>query len=104
MRLVFRPEALQELVEARDWYDGRKLGLGLEFVSHIEVAVERILRSPLHFVCIHGEFRSVVVRKFPYSIIYHANDQELVVISVFHHRREPGAWKKRTEHLQPDER
>lgn len=103
MRLVFRPEALQELVEARDWYDGRKPGLGLDFVSHIEVAVERITRSPFDFACIHGEFRFVVVQRFPYSIIYHANDRDLVVISVFHHRRNPAVWTKRAQLPLPGE-
>ena len=31
MRVVFRPEARAELLEARAWYDSRAAGLGLEF-------------------------------------------------------------------------
>lgn len=103
MRLVFRPEAVQEITEARDWYDERRLGLGVDFVSQIEAAIERIRRSPHDFACIYGQFRFVVIRRFPYSIIYHANEIELVVISVFHHRREPGVWRKRTEQRTPEE-
>ncbi len=47
---------------------------------------------PLSFACVEGEFRHVTTRKFPYSIIYHPSELELVVVSCFHHRRRPGSW------------
>jgi plasmid stabilization system protein ParE len=89
MLLWVRPEAQAELLEARAWYDKRSAGLGFEFARTIEAAVARALRSPFAFPRIEGEFRRVVTRRFPYSVIYHATDSELVVISFFHHRRNP---------------
>jgi len=32
------------------------------------------------------------MRKFPYSVIYSPTEAELVVVSIFHHRREPLSW------------
>lgn len=93
MRLVVRPEAQNELLTAQAWYELQAPGLGLEFARAVDVAVQRLLRMPLAFARIEANFRYVVLRKFPYSIIYYASEQEIVLVSFFHHKREPGAWK-----------
>jgi plasmid stabilization system protein ParE len=92
MQLVFRPEAQRELLQAQDWYEERSPGLGFEFARAVDAAVARALRMPLAFATIEGEFRHVMTRKFPYSIIYRVSETELVVVSCFHHRRRPGSW------------
>ena len=92
MQLVFRPEAQKELLEAQAWYEDRSPGLGFEFARAVDVAIARALRMPLAFPSIEAEFRHVITRKFPYSIIYHPTESELVVVSCFHHRRKPGSW------------
>lgn len=94
MQLVFRPEALTELLEAQAWYEDRSPGLGFEFARAIDAAVARALRTPLDFACVESHFRLVIARKFPYSIIYHPLESELVVVSCFHHRRRPGSWSR----------
>jgi len=92
LRLVFRPEAQRELLEAQAWYESRAIGLGFEFARAVDAAVEKALRLPLAFPRIEAEFRHVIIRKFPYSIIYHVSESELVVVSCFHHRRRPNSW------------
>ena len=96
MRLVFRPEALREALDAQTWYDNRSPGLGFEFARAVDAAVARALRLPFDFACFEGEFRHVTTRKFPYSIIYRLTESELVVVSCFHHRRRPGSWMSRS--------
>ncbi|MBS0487473.1 MAG: type II toxin-antitoxin system RelE/ParE family toxin [Proteobacteria bacterium] len=93
MRLVFRPEARRELIEAQRWYESRAPGLGFEFARAVDAAVARALRMPLAFPRIDDEFRHVITRKFPYSLIYHASTEEMVVVSCFHHRRRPDSWR-----------
>lgn len=92
MLLAFRPEAQAELLEAQAWYEARAVGLGLEFAHAVDAAVTKALRTPLAFPRLEGEFRHVITRKFPYSIIYHVSQSELLVVSCFHHRRRPGSW------------
>ncbi|HSV54815.1 MAG TPA: type II toxin-antitoxin system RelE/ParE family toxin, partial [Burkholderiaceae bacterium] len=89
---VFRPEAQRELLEAQAWYEERSPGLGFEFARAVDAAIARALRMPLAFPCIEAQFRHVITRKFPYSIVYNATESELVVLSCFHHRRKPGSW------------
>jgi hypothetical protein len=94
MRLVFRPVALTELQEAQAWYEARARGLGFEFARSVDAATAKVVRMPWGFPRIEAEFRHVVVRRFPYSIIYSVSEVEIVVLSCFHHRRRPGSWAK----------
>ena len=56
MRVVFRPEAQRELLEARAWYEERSPGLGFEFARAVDVAVAIAERMPLAFPRIEADF------------------------------------------------
>ena len=72
MNVVFRPEALDELLETQAWYELQAPGPGLEFARLADAAVAAVLRNPLAFERIEGEFRRVIFRRFPYMLIYSA--------------------------------
>ena len=97
MQLVFRPEAKRELLDAQAWYEERSPGLGFEFARAVDVAVAKALRMPEAYSRMEGDYRRVATRKFPYSIIYHVSDLELIVVSCFHQRRAPGSWRRNIE-------
>ena len=94
MRLLVRPEAQKEIFAAQSWYEDRAQGLGLEFARAVDTVVERICRTPSAFACLDGPYRHLILRKFPYSIVYHAWESEIVVVSCFHHRRKPASWMR----------
>lgn len=95
MRIVFRPEARAEALEARAWYELRSPGLDLEFARALEAALQSALRDPAVFAKVEGECRRVILRKFPYSLVYRAEQDVFPVVAVFHHRRNPRAWRAR---------
>ncbi len=96
MRAVFRPEARVEVFEAQDWYESRSLGLGLEFARSLEAAISAAMRNPSAFPVASDGCRQALLRKFPYSLIYRVSGDELLVIAVFHHRRNPAKLPQRT--------
>ena len=61
--VVFRPQAEDELLEVRDWYDGRRPGLGQEFGEELDALVARIAERPLAFPTVHAETRRAVLRR-----------------------------------------
>lgn len=89
MRVLFRPEAREDAIEARDWYEKQSTGLGGEFVRALDAAVAAASRSPDAFAAISGDFRRVLLRRFPYSLVYLVQADTLVVLACFHHRRDP---------------
>lgn len=95
MTVRFRPEARREVHEASAWYEERATGLGLEFVRVLEVAVLRADRTPLAFHEVEQGCRRVFMRRFPYSVIYLPEPNGILVVAVFHHRRDPEAWTGR---------
>jgi plasmid stabilization system protein ParE len=95
MKVIFRPEARAEALEAREWYESRAPGLGFEFARALDAALAAAVRNPGAFVRAEGECRRITLRRFPYFLIYRAQAGTFLVVSVFHHRREPHAWLDR---------
>jgi plasmid stabilization system protein ParE len=42
-----------------------------------------------------GEIRCVRARRFPYSVFYRVEGDQIVVLAVFHARRDPIIWQVR---------
>jgi toxin ParE1/3/4 len=94
-RLVFRPEAEAELLEARGWYEQQRTGLGRTFAAAVDKAIEGIVQNPLAHPRLHGETRRGLVHKLPYAIYFRLIADELVVLAVMHGRRMPRRWQSR---------
>lgn len=94
-RLVVRPEAEQELAAAFEWYEDRSSGLGSEFLLCADAVFSAILRTPQQFPRIHRIVRRALTRRFPYEVFFVEDDKRVVVLSVFHAKRNPKRWQER---------
>lgn len=54
-----------------------------------------VARHPLGGAPSFRETRSVLVKGFPFSVIYRASVQELLIVAVAPHRKDPGYWATR---------
>jgi len=95
LRVVFRRAARAEFDAAALWYEDRQAGLGAQFVSEIDRAVELASGHPDRFPLKHGEIRCVQARRFPYSVFFRQEADRIVVLAVFHARRDPAIWQTR---------
>ncbi len=95
-QLLVRPEAQQDLAEAVRWYEEKQTGLGRGFLLRIHEAMNGIIRNPHKHAVIHRDVRRSFTRRFPYGIFYRMVGQTIVVLGVFHARRDPGRWQSRT--------
>jgi plasmid stabilization system protein ParE len=95
MQVFIRPEALAEVREACRWYDERVPGLGTEFARAVDAAISAAARNPDGYPVVEGEMRRVLLRRFPYSIVYGIDAPKLIVIACFHHRRDPKVLARR---------
>jgi plasmid stabilization system protein ParE len=94
-RLVLRPQALAELVAARDWFDAQRPGLGQEFVVEVDVTMSEVLTRPESFPLVHGEKRRAIVHRFPYGVFFRIVDDAIVILGIIHGRRDPESWRHR---------
>lgn len=95
-RLIIRPEAEAEMAEAFDWYEDRVPGLGYDFLLCVEAVFNAILRDPQHYPQVHRIIRRALARRFPYQVLFIEDDERVVVLSVFHAKRNPKRWQQRT--------
>ena len=93
--LIIREEAEKELTEAFNWYEERVSGLGSEFLSCIDDACRSLLRNPKHYPFIHGIIRRAMVRRFQYEVFFFEENEKIIVIAVFHAKRNPERWQNR---------
>ena len=93
--LFVRPVAEGDVREAAFWYEGRRGGLGAEFILELDALYERILQNPRQFPEIGEGARRALLRRFPYAIYFIAGEDTLVVIGVLHQHRRPEAWRDR---------
>jgi plasmid stabilization system protein ParE len=96
LAVVFQHAARREFDEAALWYEERRRGLGIQFVSEIDHAIDLAAENPERFPVMHRDVRCVRVRRFPYSVFFRAESRRIVVLAVFHARRDPSVWKQRT--------
>lgn len=96
MKYRLHPVARRELQEAAQHY--REQGSSVApsaFLGEFRHSIELLLRYPrLGGVWLHGR-RRLLMRRFPYAIIYTIEDDEILVLAVPHHSREPGYWRDR---------
>jgi len=93
--LIIRPEAEDDLAEAHAWYEEQIPGLGSYFLLNIDATLSWIQKSPRMYPIIYKNVRRCLVRRFPYGVFYIAEDNRIMVVAVFHAKRNPRKWKDR---------
>ena len=95
-QVLSHAEVAHDLNEARDWYERRKRGLGIEFQAAVEENLNRIRAQPLRFARIHGEVRCARLKRFPYGVFFYIfREDTIFVLAVMHHARDPERWQRR---------
>jgi toxin ParE1/3/4 len=92
--------AEDELADAAAWYETKQSGLGISLLELVDKALERIRLgvlpgSPVPRVTRAKGARRVLLRRFPYSIVFYERTNEIVVVAFAHSSRRPGYWRSR---------
>ena len=77
-QVVFRPQAVDEALEAQAWYESRRAGLGNAFGSAVDALIGRIASNPLLYHCVHLDTRRAVLSRFPYAVYFRATNDQVV--------------------------
>jgi plasmid stabilization system protein ParE len=93
--VIFDLHAINDAKDAFEWYEERETGLGDEFFRALSTATTYISREPKTVKFIEGHFRRVLLRRFPYGVIFREDDDRIVVFAVFHYSQNPDKLKER---------
>jgi plasmid stabilization system protein ParE len=93
-------EAAEELRLAMRWYEQQREGLGTRLLDDFEATLETLREQPTLGVPPPGASRAdgglhVLLRVFPYSLLYVELESEYRVVGLYHGRRIPEIWLRR---------
>ena len=89
------PEAEAEADQAFEWYWVRSESAVLNFDLELREAFSTLRRSPRICAPYLRETCRVILKHFPYSVVFRELAQKIQIIAVAHAKRRPGYWMKR---------
>ncbi len=88
-QLVLKARAIQMAKEAYDWYEEQQSGLGELFLIEVDKCYDKIEGSPELYAKIKNNFRQIILKTFPYVVVFETVKNEVIVYAVFHTSRNP---------------
>jgi plasmid stabilization system protein ParE len=92
MRVVFEPQAQGEVLEAAAYYRERSVEAGNRFSGNLSALIELLQQFPRIGSPVSHEVRRVLLKKFPYQLIYRIEGDEIRIYAVAHLKRKPRYW------------
>ena len=89
-RIILRAQPRTDIADAVAWYG--KVGLASDFLRAVEAALVAIQENPLLYQVIKRGIRRAPLRRFRYGLMYVVREDELIVLTCFHDRRDPRRW------------
>ena len=87
--------AQAELDEPIGWYSAQAPGLGEGFLVEVLRSIQLIQRHPTGWHRLTPDIRRCRLRRFPYSVIYTVEADEVLILAVAHQHRRPSHWQDR---------
>jgi plasmid stabilization system protein ParE len=94
--IFIHSDAEAEYEAALAWYLARSDRAAAGYEEAFERALASIAANPLLHPLYDDRHRFCLLRRYPYSIIYRLDGDQVRVLAVAHSRRLPGYWSGRT--------
>ena len=91
----FHPLAGDEAKAAERWYRERNETAATRFRREVDRAVDLICQRPEVGPPYLRSTRRVLLRRFPFFLVYRVLNERVQIVAVAHARRRPGYWHKR---------
>lgn len=94
------PDAAEEAEQVTGWYEKERPGLGRDFEAAVDVAMHLLSCDPIPSVPVLGVSakrgaRRLILKRFPYDVVFVERADSVWVIAFVHHCRRPGFWRDR---------
>ena len=87
-RAAFGLRANRHVAGAFEWYEQQRAGLGSEFLSAVDEAIELLQQMPELGHVVHRDLRRLSLRRFPYVIYYRITGSSVRIRACLHERRD----------------
>lgn len=87
--IILLSKAIDDFDASVEWYKSIDVQLAKQFISEVDATFNLIAINPLLFPCVFNKYRMVNTQKFPFKIVYNVNENRIVIVAIFHHKRNP---------------
>ena len=95
-KVEIKEEALQDILEAAQWYEDKKEKLGQRFTENIHTHLKYLEFLPFSHQYKFNENRELLIKDFPYVIVYRIVDNNtVIVLAVANCKQHPSKKRKR---------
>jgi len=88
-RLIIKDRANLEIEDAVWYYEKKRKGLGESFLKELDHTFILISNVPELFNLKYRNTREVLIKRFPFLVVYEIEGETVIVYSVFHARQNP---------------
>jgi plasmid stabilization system protein ParE len=87
----YQSRAKKEFRDATEWYRDKSEMAADNFTKAINESLDTIEKQPDRFRKTYKNFRDILLKKYPYTIIYLVDEEHKLIIisSIFHQKRNP---------------
>ena len=85
------------MTEASQSYENASAGLGNYFLDDVKRAIDSLREHPYLGHGVGRNLRSMLLHRFPFSLIYSVEPDEILVVAVAHHGMRHGYWRDRMD-------
>ena len=94
-RLIVRPAAEADILDAQIWYSTRDAALADRFIDELRATLSRVREMPRQFPDVGGA-RRALLHRFSHAVYFVLpDDEKAIVVAVLHQSRATVAWKRR---------
>lgn len=97
---LFVDEAREEFLAEVAYYNAAEVGLGIRFSIAVEKAAALAMTFPTIGAVSGYGTRRVVVKDFPFVVIYKSLPIGLVIFAIAHQSRRPKYWRERVKDMR----
>lgn len=94
-RVLLCSAAKEDYADALRWYADRSIDAANSFDQEVDRVLSLIASHPEQFPAADHRHRYVLLRRFPFRIIYRQAGEDIVVIAIAHGSRTADYWQGR---------
>ena len=87
--------AEEEMTEASVFYEAATSGLGAGLLDEVQRVINILREHPELGRPVGQGLRRALLHRFPFSLIYSAEVDAILIVAVAHQRRRPDYWRNR---------
>lgn len=82
--LIIKPAVYEMLDNSYWWYEQQLPGLGERLLKEVDTCFDKLIRTPFYYSILDNNYRQIILKYFPYKIVFEILEEDVVVYAFFH--------------------